>query len=83
MVNLSQLREQIIRDYFPHVIDLYTQVQLSSWSKNQIVFHPLLALLPFGRTLDPVQFDQYLVWVLPEVVETLRRSLLYWTITNA
>ena len=83
MANLSQLREQIIRDYFPHIIDLRTQVQLSSWSENQLIPRPLLALLPFGRTLDPVQHDQYLVWVLPEIVETLRRSLLYWTITNA
>ena len=83
MANLSQLREQIIRDYFPHVVDLRTQVQLSSWSENQIVPRPLIALLPFGRTLDPVQYDQYLVWVLPEIVETSRRSLLYWTITNS
>ena len=83
MANLSQLREQIIRDYFPHVVNLRTQVQLSSWSENQIVPRPLIALLPFGRTLDPVQYDQYLVWVLPEIVETSRRSLLYWTITNA
>ena len=69
MANLSQLREQIIWDYFPHVIDLRNQVQLSSWSEHQLIPQPLLALLPFGRTLDPVQFDQYLVWILPEVVE--------------
>ena len=83
MANLSQLREQIIRDYFPHVVNLRTQVQLSSWSENQIVPQPLIALLPFRRTLDPVQYDQYLVWVLPEIVKTSRRSLLYWTITNS
>ena len=82
MANLSQLREQIIRDYFPHVIDLHTQVQLSSWSFHQLIPRPLLALLPFGRTLDPIQFDQYLVWVLPEIVEASRRSLLYWTIIS-
>ena len=82
VANLSQLREQIIRDYFSHVIDLCTQVQLSSWSEHQLIPRPLLALLPFGRTLDPVQFDQYLVWVLPEIVEASQRSLLYWTIIS-
>ena len=82
MATLRELREQLIREYFPRLTDLRTQVQITYWSENHFIPQPLLAILPFGRTLGPSAFNSYVTWQRPEIVEASRRSLLYWSLVN-
>jgi len=82
VATLRELREQLIREYFPRLTDLRTQVQITYWSENHLIPQPLLAILPFGRTLGTSTFNSYITWQRPEIVEASRRSLLYWSLVN-
>jgi len=53
------------------------------WSDHFLITKPLFDLLPFGRTLGPVTFYQYIDYQLPNLVEQASNNLLYWSILGA
>ena len=73
------LIEEQIRDNFPQIADLRNQVHISYWSNYHLISQPLLNHLPFGRSLGPTTFYQYIDNLLIEAC----RNLLYWSISNA
>jgi len=79
---LSQVREIISRNYFPTTIDLQIQTHIAVWSDHYVITKPLFNLLPFGRTLSPVTFYQYIDYQLPNLVEQASNNLLYWSISG-
>jgi hypothetical protein len=80
---ISQVRQQLVEDYFPLIQDLRTQVQVALWSDHHLVTKSLFDLLPFGRTLGPDTFYSYVDHQLPNVIEQARRNLLYWSLSGA
>ena len=83
MTAISQVRELLTRNYFPSIIDLRTQTHIAAWSDHHFITKPLLDLLPFGRTLSPVTFYQYIDFQLPNLVEQVSNNLLYWSLSGA
>ena len=56
----EQIREQIVREQFPQIADLRNQVHISYWSDYHLISQSLLNQLPFGRSLGPTTFYQYI-----------------------
>ena len=83
MESLNQVREQVLRDYFPRIADLRTQVHITFWSDHHLLSQPLLDILPFGQTLDPESFYRYHDYQFPRLLEQARGNLLYWLISDA
>jgi hypothetical protein len=79
---LSQVREILERNYFPTTIDLRIQTHIAVWSDHYFITKPLFDLLPFGQTLAPVTFYQYIDYQLPNLVEQASNNLLYWNISG-
>ena len=79
---LSSVREIIERNYFPTTIDLRIQTHIAVWSDHFLITKPLFDLLPFGRTLAPGTFYQYIDYQLPNLVEQASNNLLYWNISG-
>jgi hypothetical protein len=79
---LSQVREIITRNYFLTTIDLRIQTHIAMWSDHFFITKPLFDLLPFGRTLPPMTFYQYIDYKLPNLVEQVSNNLLYWSISE-
>jgi hypothetical protein len=52
------------------------------WSDHFFITKPLFDLLPFGRTLAPVTFYQYIDYQLPNLVEQASNNLSYWNISG-
>jgi len=77
---ISQIREILTRNYFSTTIDLRIQTNIAVWSDHYFITKPLFELLPFGRTLPPVTFYQYIDYQLPNLVEQASNNLLYWSI---
>ncbi len=57
---LEQVQEQILREQFPQITNLRNQVHISYWSDYHLISQPLLNHLPFGRSLGPTTFYQYI-----------------------
>jgi len=51
-------------------------------SDHFLITKPLFNLLPFGRTLSPVTFYQYIDYQLPNLVEQASNNLLYWNVSR-
>jgi hypothetical protein len=79
---LSSVREIIERNYFLTTIDLRIQAHIAVWSNHFLITKPLFDLLPFGRTLAPGTFYQYIDYQLPNLVEQASNNLLYWNISG-
>jgi len=62
------------------MIDLQIQTHITVWSDHFLITKPLFDLLPFGRTLAPGTFYQYIDYQLPNLVEQASNNLLYWNI---
>jgi hypothetical protein len=77
---LSQVREILSRNYFLATVDLQTQTHITMWSDHYFKTKPLFKLLPFGHTLPPVTFYQYIDYQLPNLVKQASNNLLYWSI---
>jgi len=82
VTTLSQVREITSINYFPTTIDLQIQTHIAVWSNHYFITKPLFDLLPFGRTLSPVTFYQYIDYQLPNLVEQASDNLLYWSISG-
>ena len=76
----QEVQEQLVREYFPHIVDLQEQVQLVYWSNFHFVSKTLLDLLPFGRLLGGRHFYSYVDYQLGPIKDKARRNLLYWTL---
>ena len=76
----QEVQEQLIRDYFPHIINLREQVQLVYWSNFHFISKNLLDLLPFGWLLGGRRFYSYVNYQLGPIKDKARRNLLYWTL---
>ena len=79
---ISEVREQLIRDYFPQIANLRTQVHVTAWSDHHLISQSLLDLLPFGRVFSPTSFYQYTDYQFPNLVESACRNLLYGSLSG-
>jgi hypothetical protein len=52
------------------------------WSDHFLITKPLFDLLPFGRTLAPMTFYQYIDYQLPNLAEQASNNLLFWSISG-
>jgi hypothetical protein len=55
---------------------------LDMWSDHFLITKPLFDLLPFGQTLSPMTFYQYIDYQLPNLVEQASNNLLFWSISG-
>ena len=76
----SEVQEQLIREYFPHIVNLREQVQLVYWSDFHFISKVLLDLLPFSRLLGGRHFYSYVDYQLGPITDEARRNLLYWAL---
>ena len=53
------------------------------WSDHFLITKPLFDLLPFGWTLSPTTFYQYIDYQLPNLAEQASNNLLFWSISGA
>jgi hypothetical protein len=74
---ISQVREIISRNYFPTTINLQIQTHIAMWSDHFLITKPLFDLLPFGQTLSPTTFYQYIDYQLPNLAEQASNNLLF------
>ncbi len=79
----SSVREQLLRENFPQIADLRNQVHISYWSDYHLISPPLLDLLPFGQTLGPTTFYQYIDYQFDNLLVEARRNLLFWSLSGA
>jgi len=77
------LIEEQIRENFPQIADLRNQVHISYWSDHHLISQPLLNYLPFGRSLGPTTFYQYIDYQFDNLLIEARRNLLYWSLSDA
>jgi len=80
---LEQVREQILREQFPQIADLRNQVHISYWSNYHLIFQPLLNHLPFGWSLGPTTFYQYIDYQFDNLLVEAWRNLLFWSLSGA
>ena len=83
MQPISEVRQVLLRDYFPQIADLRNQVHVTAWSDHHLISQPLLDLLPFGQVFSPTSFYQYTDFQFPNLVENACRNLLYWSLSGA
>ena len=79
---LEQLQEQLLREQFPQIADLRNQVHISYWSDYHLISQSLLNHLPFGRSLGPTTFYQYIDYQLDNLLIEARRNLLFWSLSG-
>ncbi len=79
----EQIREQIVREQFPQIADLRNQVHISYWSDYHLITQSLLNHLPFGRSLGPTTFYQYIDYQFDNLLIEARRNLLFWSLSGA
>jgi len=77
------LRDQILRENFPQITDLRNQVHISYWSDYYFISQPLLNYLPFGRSLRPTTFYQYIDYQFDNLLIEARRNLLFLSLLGA
>ena len=85
MLNFRNLRtqevqDQLVREYFPHIVDLWEQVQLVYWSDFHFISKVLLDILPFGCLLIGRRFYAYVDYQLGLLADEAQRNLLYWAL---
>jgi len=82
-VEENSLREQLLREDFPQIADLRNQVHISYWSDYHLISQSLLNSLPFGRSLGPTTFYQYIDYQFDNLLIEARRNLLFWSLSGA
>ena len=81
-VLLEQVQEQLLRENFPQIANLRNQVHISYWSDHHLIFQMLLNLLPFGRSLGPTTFYQYIDYQFDNLLIKGQRNLLHWSLSG-
>jgi hypothetical protein len=79
---ISHIREILSNNYFPTTVDLQIQTHIAMWSDHFFITKPLFDLLPFGRTLSPTTFYQYIDYQLLNPAEQASNNLLFWSISG-
>ena len=79
----NPLRDQLIRENFPQIADLRNQVHISYWSDYHLISQSLLDYLPFGRSLGPTTFYQYIDYQFDNLLIEARRNLLFLSLSGA
>jgi len=79
----NPLSDQIIRENFPQIADLRNQVHISYWSDYYLISQTLLDYLPFGRSLGPTTFYQYIDYQFDNLLIEARRNLLFLSLSGA
>jgi len=77
-LSLRQIQESL-----PSVADLRNQVHISYWSDYYLISQTLLNHLPFGQSLGPTTFYQYIDYQFDNLLIEARRNLLYWAVSGA
>ena len=77
---VSQLEERLLRLNIVHLADLREQVQLTYWSEIHFVTQALIDFLPFGYSLGPTKFYEYVDYQLPVLINRCRQTRAYWEI---
>jgi hypothetical protein len=80
---LRQIREILLRNYFPTTIDLRIQTHITCWTDHYLITKALFDLLPFGRTLSPIAYYRFTDYKLLKLAEQASNNLLYWNISGA
>ena len=79
---LELVREQLLREQFPQIANLRTQVHISYWSDYHLITQPLLNHLPFGHSLGPTTFYQYIDYQFGNLLVEARRNILFWSLSG-
>ncbi len=79
----EQIREQVLREQFPQITNLRNQVHISYWSDYHLISQSLLNHLPFGRSLGPTPFYQYIDYQFDNLLIEAWRNLLFWSLLGA
>ena len=77
---LSQTQEQLVREQFPSLVDLRTQVHFMYWSELHLVTQELCDQLPFGQIFSATSFYHLIDFQLGSLVTVAQRTLTLWAL---
>ena len=77
---LSQTQGQLVREQFPLLIDLRTQVHFTYWSELHLVTQELCDQLPFGQIFSATSFYCLIDFQLGSLVTAAQRTLTLWAL---
>ena len=77
---LSQTQEQLVREQFPSLVDLRTQVHFTYWSELHLVTQELCDQLPFGQIFSATSFYCLIDFQLGSLVIAAQRTLTLWAL---
>ena len=77
---LSQTQEQLVREQFPSLVDLRTQVHFTYWSELHLVTQELRDQLPFGQIFSATSFYCLIDFQLGSLVTVAQRTLTLWVL---
>ena len=77
---LSQEQEQLVREQFPSLVDLRTQIYFTYWSELHLVTQELYDQLPFGQIFSATSFYHLIDFQLGSLVIAAQRTLTLWVL---
>ena len=77
---LSQTQEQLVREQFPSLVDLRTQVHFTYWSELHLVTQELCDQLSFGQIFSTTSFYCLIDFQLESLVTMAQRTLTLWVL---
>ena len=77
---LSQTQAQLVREQFPSLVDLRTQIHFTYWSKLHLVTQELCDQLPFGQIFSATSFYCLIDFQLGSLVTAAQRTLTLWAL---
>ena len=77
---LSQTQEQLVREQFPSLVNLRTQVHFTYWSKLHLVTQELCDQLPFSQIFSATSFYRLIDFQLGSLVTAAQRTLTLWAL---
>ena len=72
---LSQPQEQLVREQFPSLVNLRTQIHFTYWSELHLVTQELCDQLPFGQIFSATSFYRLIDFQLGSLVTAAQRTL--------
>ena len=77
---LSQMQEQLVREQFPSLVNLRTQVHFTYWSELHLVTQDLCDQLSFGQIFSATSFYHLIDFQLGSLVTAAQRTLTLWAL---
>ena len=77
---LSQTQEQLVREQFPSLVNLRTQIHFTYWSELHLVTQELCDQLPFGQIFSATSFYRLIDFQLGSLVTAAQRTLTLWAL---